>query len=424
MENRKDTTAILLNLGTELVQGFVPNSNASWCSERLRQLGFRQLWQATLPDEPSAFARQFSLAREMRPDLILITGGLGPTDDDRTRQLVASILGLELVHSSSAEEGIRAFLSRHDYPWHDNNRIQAMFPQGASVLSNSAGSAPGFSVSVKGCRVVCLPGVPHEMRRMFDLHLPVLFPSLRPQLEHLDALFAGLGESIIGQALRQVAPDGGWCSLPSAEGVLVRLYRESDGPQASLEGRLQRLLAVLGPTGDSALVSIDGSGLAQVVVRHLQNIGHTLAVAESCTGGMLGQAVTAVSGSSAVFWGGVVAYQNEVKRDLLGVPWDLLQKYGAVSEEVARAMASGARRALGSNWGLATTGIAGPGGGSPEKPVGTVWMAVDGPGVQIAFREIFSGDRDEIRAQTVYRLLDALRVASRRTQKITCTVEQ
>jgi nicotinamide-nucleotide amidase len=425
-------TAIVLNLGTELAQGFVTNTNAKWIAEELRTLGVQMLSQSTLPDDRKVFGSLFRQALSSKPALILITGGLGPTDDDLTRELVAKALKRPLHHDQATEDVIRAYIASRGRPWNDSNSVQAMVPQGAAILSNPVGTAPGLSFMQGPTQICCLPGVPHEMRRMFQDHIAPIFGSntRQGQIEHLDALFAGIGESTVGPALRATPFATGvkWCSLPTSEGLLIRLYLHTQSSaeitRSALHSSLCALLKTLGPPGELSLVCTDGSGLAKTVIQGLKQLGQTISVAESCTGGMLGQVISSVPGSSEVFLGGIIAYHNQVKISQLGITAETLGNQGAVSESTVRQMAESVRNALGSTYGLATSGVAGPGGGTESNPVGKVWMAIAGPSGCEAFQEIFSGDRDEIRTRSVYKLLNTLRTISGCTQKITCSFEQ
>ena len=429
-------SAIVLNLGTELAQGFVANTNAHWIADELRKLGFELLWQATLPDDQATFRSLFQTALQASPDLLLLTGGLGPTDDDLTRQLVAEELGLALELRPEVEQGIRAYVASKGFPWNDSNQVQAILPRGAVTMANPVGTAPGFHLTNGATRIACMPGVPFEMRRMFSDYVPSWSGLGHSSLSHLDCLFAGIGESVLGQGLRraQLPADVRWCSLPNAQGVLVRFHRPVSGsvqqqlfanalPDPTLQAALRALLQELGQDV-SLLVSTDGTSLPETTLRLLAKQGHTLSTAESCTGGLVGAALTSVPGSSAVFLGGITAYDNAAKERLLSVDHSLLAENGAVSEAVACAMAQGVRSALGTTWGIATTGIAGPDGGSAEKPVGTVWMAIAGPNGCEATMKIFGGDRNHIRERSVHYLLNTLRIRVMSTQKITCSFEQ
>jgi nicotinamide-nucleotide amidase len=420
-------TAIVLNLGTELAQGFVANSNAQWLAESFRSYGLKLLWQVTLPDQENLFQQQFRLALQEAPDLLLLTGGLGPTDDDMTRSLVANGLGVSLEFRSEAEDQIRAYFSTRNRIWNDANRVQAYVPQGALLIENTFGTAPGFLILHNNIRIVCLPGVPFEMRKMFETLMQTWraeHPTAQ-KLMHLDALYSGIGEATLGSQLRSCQfPQGvSWCSLPTPEGVLIRFHQVSSNA-SMLQDALRILLEQQGDIGTQALVSKDGSGLVRTVLRLLALGKQTVSTAESCTGGMIGELLTAIPGASVSYMGGVIAYANSVKELMLHIPHDVLQREGAVSEAVVSLMAENVKLRLGSTWGLATSGIAGPDGGSAEKPVGTVWMAISGPEGTHAFCEVFQGDRDEIRIRSVYRLMNTFRKYVMSVQKITCSFEQ
>ncbi len=404
----------LLSTGDELLTGQVVDTNSTWLMDRLWDLGVMVRRKTLVGDD-----RQDLLAavRETtaRADLVVMSGGMGPTEDDLTAECVAAVLGVPLeLHEPSRQVIAERFrkLGRTLTP---NNEKQARFPRGAEVIPNRFGSAPGFRVTVGRGELVCLPGVPVEYRGLCD---EWVLPRLAARLGEVPAarvvkLF-GVPESHADHAMRPVMDD------PASAGVRfgfrahwpeVHVKWTVPGPDAA--ARADALLArVRGIFGDAVF----GEGkqeLPELVVGRLAARGERVALAESCTGGLVAELVTSVPGASAVLDLGVVTYANEAKERILGVPAALLAAHGAVSEPVARAMAEGARAAAGAAWGIGVTGIAGPSGGTPEKPVGTVHLALAGPaGTQAAVR-LYRGDRERIRRQAAFEALDLLRRALR-----------
>ena len=404
------TTAAVLATGTELTRGELVNTNATWLAEGLTSRGFDVVEIATVADDKAeiraALERQSQKAR-----VILCTGGLGPTTDDLTTAVVAELLGVPLVRDPASFEALRARLARFGRTVSDSNAKQTDFPEGAVILPNERGTAPGFAVRLGAALACFMPGVPSEMMHLFETHVvPLLEPIERSARHQVRLRCFGLAESEVNDRL---------AGIEAAHGVVIG-YRASmselevkvlaggtsfDDARTRAETAAGEVRARLGTN-----VYAEGTtSFPAVLVELLAARGETLALAESCTGGLGAELVTRVPGSSRVFVGSVVAYANDVKVALLGVDRALIEAHGAVSEEVARAMAEGVRRALGPTYGLAFTGIAGPGGGSDEKPVGLVHMALaTAAGTQVD-RRVFPGTRDEIRRRAVYWGLGLLR---------------
>jgi len=406
----------VLTIGDELLRGEIVDSNKAFLSERLLGLDIETHYHASVRDEPVDMIDAFHRAAE-RSDVVLVSGGLGPTRDDLTAEVLARAFGLELHIDEEALAGIRAFFAGVGREMTENNATQARFPEGAEVLPNPIGTAPGFALEAErdGDRALfcCLPGVPREMVRMVDEQV---LPRLAQRLGAGQVVRArllrtfGVGESSLDADLADVATSGDVSlgfrtSFP--ENFLRPLARAASATEAEdkLEKICQTLRERLGPVlygeGDDTLESVVGRLLAER--------GLTLAVAESCTGGLIAQKLTDVAGSSAYFRGGVVAYANEAKRDLLGVPEALLALHGAVSEPVARAMAAGARARFGADLAVATTGISGPDGGSDEKPVGLVHLALEDAAGAHADHFVFPLDRTRHRQLSAAVALDWVR---------------
>jgi nicotinamide-nucleotide amidase len=404
------TTAAVLATGTELTRGELVNTNATWLAEGLTSRGFDVVEIATVADDKAeiraALERQSKKAR-----VIVCTGGLGPTTDDLTTAVVAELLGVPLVRDATSFEGLRERLARFGRTVSASNAKQADFPVGARILPNERGTAPGFSVAIGSALACFMPGVPSEMTHMFETYVvPLLEPIERSARHQVRLRCFGLPESEVNDRL---------AGLEAAYGVVIG-YRASMSELevkvlaggTSLDEARARAVAAAGEVRARLGTNVYAEGMTSlpaVLVELLAARGETLALAESCTGGLGAELVTRVPGASRVFTGSVVAYSNDVKVALLGVPRALIDAHGAVSDEVARAMAEGSRRALGATYGLAFTGIAGPGGGSDEKPVGLVHMALASAEPTQADRRVFPGTRDEIRRRAVYWGLGLLR---------------
>ncbi len=366
--------AVLLAIGTELLR-HRPDSNSLELSRRLARLGIETAERLVLPDAVGPVAR--AIRSGLRSGaLVVCTGGLGPTSDDVTRQAVAHACQRPLEYRPELMRQIEARFQRRRVPMPVINRVQALIPRGAMPMPNSNGTAPGFLLASDPGWVAALPGPPNECLAMAGA---ALMPALRrlrlagrPRPERLFRV-CGLPEAQLMMLLAPVEQRlGDWgVTLDEPGELLIRLT----GPQAALPARQRLLVRLLG----AHLVSASGQRLEVAVGGLLERRRETLAVAESCTGGRAASRLTSVPGSSAYFLEGVVAYANAAKTRRLGVPPGLLARHGAVSAEAAEAMAQGVRRSAGADWGLAVTGVAGPGGGSARKPVGLVYLGVAGP---------------------------------------------
>jgi nicotinamide-nucleotide amidase len=400
----------VINTGTELLLGQVVNTHVTFLAQSLRGLGLRIDRAVTVPDGvPIAEALEEALSRA---DLIVITGGLGPTSDDVTREAVAEAFGLELVFHPEILEGIAAKFAARKFQMNDLQRAQAMVPRGGVVLDNAYGTAPGLVVRNEKTVAILLPGPPGELRPMWENHaLPWLRGHFASRLEprhELTLRLLGIGESAVQLAveetLRALGPlEIGYCARPGE--VDLRLI----APDAALLNRA----ASLARSELAEFIYAEGAEtLEEIVVRTARAAGKTIATAESCTGGLVAGRITNVPGSSAVFRYGWVTYANEAKTAELGVPAELLARHGAVSEQVARAMAEGALRASNADIAVAVTGIAGPDGGTPEKPVGLVWFAVARRGAPVeATSRNLSRTRETFRTMATQTALDLVRRA-------------
>ena len=417
--------AELLCIGTELLLGDITNGNARWLAEQLAVLGIPHLRQQVVGDNRERLIQALQEAAG-RCRLLITTGGLGPTPDDLTHEAMAAAFGVPLVEHPAIWAEIQAQTAARGRSCAPSNRKQAFLPEGAALLPNPTGTAPGilwtpdptalpFAVQ-PGFTLLTFPGVPSEMQAMWAASaVPWLQASGLAQGVFASRMlrFWGVAESTLAEQVADllaqenptVAPYAG-----SGEVTLRLTARAADAAAAS--ALLEPLEAQLRSRTGSLCYGSDADSLASVVLERLRGRGETLAVAESCTGGGVGAALAAVPGASEVFLGGVIAYANALKQGLLGVPQQLLAEHGAVSDPVAMAMAEGAQRQTGADWAVAVSGIAGPGGGSAQKPVGLVHIAVAGPdgcrsaAVQFGARR----SRGSIQALSVGEALNRLRL--------------
>ena len=409
----------LLTIGDELLLGFTIDTNAAYLARQLAALGVRIVRRATVGDDATAIADAVRDALD-RTGAVITTGGLGPTSDDLTKPSIARLFDRDLVADEPLWEALRARwrqLGRSgEIP--EINRQQIMIPRGAEVLPNRHGSAPGIWLEdVQGRWVAMLPGVPREMRGLLaDELIPRLARRIvgPPRVVRSRTVrTTGIAESMIPQLLGDAAhglPGTTLAYLPSQEGTDLRLTCQALG-EAESEAALSAGVLRLRERVARYVYGEESEDLADVVLGLCRERRLRIAVAESCTGGLLGARLTAVPGSSDVVQGGVIAYSNAVKQSLLGVLRGSLEAHGAVSEEVAREMAVGARSRLGTEIGIAITGIAGPGGGTADKPVGLVWIAIDVAGDLSTYGGRFLGDRAEIRFRATQAALDMVRRA-------------
>lgn len=407
----------IVTIGDELLLGETIDINAVWLARELGAVGISVVRRTTVGDGAPAIAAAVREALD-RTGAVITTGGLGPTSDDRTRPAIAALFGRELRHDDAVWQALRALWRERARPGEppESNRQQALVPEGATVLTNRYGTAPGLLLEdEEGRWVAMLPGVPREMRGLMSEEL---LPRLRQRtaddrrvIRSVTLRTTGIAESQLPDLLAEHADGFGRISLaylPGQEGVDLRLtVRDAHPDEAdrvlreaadTLRRRLGRHWYADGPTD-----------LAEVVIAGCRAAGKHIAVAESCTGGLLAARLTSVSGSSHAFLGGVIAYDNAVKVEQLGVDAKLIERVGAVSEEVARAMASGIRKVLHSQVGVGITGIAGPEGGTPEKPVGHVWIAVEVDDEVAVHGGRFGGDRAEIRFRATQAALNMIR---------------
>ncbi len=409
----------IVSIGKELAEGEVVDTNAAFIAQRLAAAGARVARHVTVTDDKETIRSALADACA-RACAVVATGGLGPTDDDLTRHAVAALCGASLqLHEPSLEQMKSRFRARgRDMP--ACNRVQAMMPAGCRVIPNPAGTAAGFVVEHAGATLICLPGVPREMKAMLDAALGYALDAarravgrpLQPAVVRTLNTF-GLPESRINELLRDMMAPGRNPALGTmaCEGVIrLRLVARGESEQeanALLDADEAHIREQLG----AAVFSVGDQTLAGVVAEELEAAGLTLATAESCTGGLASHWITNVPGVSRFYRGGVVAYSNDAKTNLLDAPEALIARVGAVSEEVARAMAEGAARRFGADVGVGVTGVAGPTGGTPEKPVGLVHIAAALPERTIHQEFRFAGERTVIQDRAAKSALNLVRLA-------------
>lgn len=396
----------LLMVGYELLRGDRADSHLGYLGRRLLEIGVRIDRVHVVGDERREIG-ELVRERHRAASVLVVTGGLGPTHDDVTREGVADGLELPLVFDDDQWAVIRAYFERYGRRASESNRRQAMFPRGAIPVPNPRGTAPGFIVDAGGCLVAALPGPPREFRAMVDASLlpEIARRFARPPVFTRTYRTMGVGESQMAGVLESLTREYEefmLASLPHVAGVdLILREKPGAGRRATLDERAGAFETDLRRELGHKIYATGDRTLEETVGRMLTERKATVAVAESVTGGLLGKRLTDVSGSSGYVLAGVVAYSNEAKVDFLGVSEESLAASGAVSEAVCREMAEGIRSRTGATWGLATTGIAGPTGGTPEKPVGLCYYGVSGRGGADIHRRVFSGARDDVRERVV-----------------------
>ena len=409
--------ACILAVGSEMLTPFKVDTNSLLITERLNAIGFDVRLKAVVTDDVAEIAAVVRAALAWA-DVLVVTGGLGPTEDDLTREAVSSVLGVALEIDEGIVEALRERFARRGFVMSENNRRQAMVPKGAIVLENRNGSAPGLMLTSNGSDIVLLPGPPREMTPMLDavirdrlaakgrgtgLFRRTLKITGRPESE-VDAV----AQPVYTPWLKQDVPISTTilAALGQIELHLTASAASLDEANRALDPAVEQLRAALG----ASVYSTDGRPLEAVVGAMLKDRGLTIALAESCSGGLLASRLTDVPGSSAYVERGVVCYSNRAKVELIGVPEELLREQGAVSEPVARAMAEGVAERSGTNVGVGITGIAGPDGGTAEKPVGTVVVAVSVNGeTKVRTLKLFGG-RDMIKYQSAQAAMNMLRL--------------
>jgi nicotinamide-nucleotide amidase len=404
--------AEIIAIGSELLTPYRLDTNSLFLTDELNKLGIRVVHKDVVGDSPDDMRSSFAHALE-RAELIVACGGLGPTDDDRTREAVSELLGRKLHRDDAILRQIQERFRRFGREMPEINARQAMIPEGATILPNPRGTAPGLWLESDSHILVLLPGVPNELRAIFEAEVG---PRLA-RLGHDERLFTrdlritGLPESEVEQRVRPLYalyPDTETTILAAPTGIQLHprtWSRDAAKAEKLLDEIVDRMALALG----EHLVSRHGETLEEVVGRVLMENHATIAVAESCTGGMLAERLTNVPGSSNYFLGGIVCYSNDLKTSFVDVPAAIIESKGAVSSEVALALADGIRRRAGATLGIGITGIAGPGGGTPEKPVGLVHIGIADERRPRERSMRFPGDRERIRQYATQAALDFVR---------------
>ncbi len=391
--------AEIITIGDELLIGQVVDTNSAWLGSTLGDDGIKVIQITSVQDHAAQIVQAVNDALS-RADIVLMTGGLGPTKDDITKKTLAEMFGMKLVRNEQVYDMVGKQLALRGIAFTELNQGQALVPDGCTVLPNRNGTAPGMWFERDGKVLISMPGVPFEMKALVK---DEVLPRLRKHFAldanvHRTIITFGLAESILADTIASweeaLPPYLHLAYLPSALCIRLRLSAyEIDRQKAEqeIESQIEKLSKVI----PHYIIGSEDDSLESVTGTLLKTRGETLATAESCTGGNIAHRFTAMPGASEYFKGGVVAYSNEVKMALLGVDPESLNHYGAVSQSVAEQMAEGVRRATGATYGISTTGIAGPTGGTPEKPVGTVWMAVATPNGVFSRRMVFGSVRSQ-----------------------------
>lgn len=406
--------AVILSIGDELTLGQIVDTNSAWLSARLIEQGILTVYHQTVPDDLPAIVRALKNASKAA-SLVIITGGLGPTQDDLTRQAMAEAAGVPLQLHAPSVAHLEQFFKKIGRVMPDQNRNQALCPAGAEMLDNDCGTAPGIRMTLNKATLVVMPGVPHEMTAMFNRHVLPMLKSQQGRVILTEVVRTfGLGESTVAEKLGELMKRGRNPQVGTTVSAgIVSVRIRSEFPE--LRRARQELEAVVAEVERHLGTAAFGRGdvtLQQTVGRLLHERGDTVATAESCTGGLIAKLLTEVPGSSAWFRGGWVPYSVEMKQKELHVSADLLAAKGAVSEPVAKQMAENACTQANADYGLSTTGIAGPDGGTPDTPTGTVWIALARRGAKTTGAELlrFPGDRDIVRERAAKTALNMLRL--------------
>ncbi|MEO0514755.1 MAG: competence/damage-inducible protein A [Planctomycetota bacterium] len=411
--------AILLSIGDELALGQTVDTNSAWAAARLATLGISTILHETVSDDQDLIAASIGWA-STKADLIVISGGLGPTEDDLTRQALAQTMGVELEVDPESMTTLESFFASRGYQMAERNRVQAMCPVGATMIPNNCGTAPGIRATVNRAEIFVTPGVPREMKAMIEASV---IPAVEAKLDQTgdgsrDVILTtkintfGLGESDAAEKLgdlmqRDRNPVVGTTVANGICSIRIRAeYPDADEAQRQLDDTTQQVEAILAPT----VFGRDETTLQSALVQLLLRESKTVATAESCTGGMIGSLLTDIPGSSAAYLGGWVTYTNQLKTSQLGVRPGVIEAHGAVSQEVVIAMAEGAKQRSGADYAVAVSGVAGPGGGTEDKPVGTVWIALATPQGTTARLARLIGNRASIRDRAAKCALQMIRL--------------
>lgn len=404
----------IISTGDELIAGETLDTNGSYLAAQMKTLGISVIYKTSVGDDYELFMGLLDSAVK-RSHIILCTGGLGPTEDDLTREVISDYLKIPLYLDEESYLHIQEIFRFRNMDMPLSNKKQAMIPEGAEIIPNEVGTAPGFWIKYKNTEIIALPGVPLEMERMFETFV---FPEIKKRRKEEQAIVTkilnciNISESSLGEKLSHLMKRGKNPLVGTKAGRgIISLRITAKGDTEKEAGQLiakteQEIRNILG----SLIFGEGKERLEDIVGKLLENYGKTISTAESCTGGLISHKLTNVPGISSYFLQGVVTYSNDAKINILKVPEDLIIKYGAVSSQVAEAMAEGIRKLSGSDFSVAVTGIAGPGGGTDEKPVGLVYIAVGSSDKVTVHKFNFKGNREYIKERTANTALDLLRI--------------
>jgi nicotinamide-nucleotide amidase len=406
--------AEIISIGSELTSGQNLDTNGQWLSLRLEAIGIPVGWHTTVADDLADNVAAFRIATQ-RAALVLVTGGLGPTQDDLTREVLAGVAGVELQFDQASFDHIQQMFARRKRPMPERNRVQALFPAGSEPIFNDRGTAPGIWMRIGSAAVACMPGVPSEMFAMFENEVKPRLSKMNlgggVRIQRKINTF-GSGESHIEEKLfdltrRDHVPEVGITASDAT--ISLRIFARAATP-AEAQAQIAPIEQTIRERLGSLVFGADQEELQDVVVRLLTDKHLTLSSAESVTGGLVAQRLTQVPGSSGVFWGGVVAYDACIKVALLGVPSHLIDTHGVISTPVVEAMAVGCRTRLHTDLAVSTVGLAGPGGGTAEKPVGLVYVGLAWGGGVRSWSFSWSGTRQEVQSRTAKLALNRVRL--------------
>ena len=406
--------AEIISIGSELTSGKNLDTNSQWLSIQLAAMGIAVGWHTTIADDFDANLQAFDIASQ-RAELVIASGGLGPTQDDLTREVLAKLISQPLEFHPPSWDTIVEMFTKRNRACPDRNKVQAFFPKGAEPIPNEAGTAPGLWMKAKQSYIAAFPGVPREMKSMFGAWLKSRLIELglaQGVLIQRKINTFGLGESAIEEKLFDITKRGNdpEVGITASDAVIsLRILASADN-EAEAFKKIAPAEAIIRERLGELVFGVEEEELQDVVHQMLQKAGKTIATAESITGGVLASKFTKVPGSSARYLGGFVTYTNDVKKSALGVPAELLEQFGACSKEVTLAMAEGCRERTGADFALATTGVAGPGGLSPDLPEGKVFVALAWKGGSHSETNQWFGTRNEVQSRTAKMALNILRL--------------
>jgi nicotinamide-nucleotide amidase len=406
--------AEIISIGSELTSGKNLDTNSQWLSIQLAAMGIPVGWHTTIADDFDANLQAFDIASQ-RAELVIASGGLGPTQDDLTREVLAKLISQPLEFHPPSWDTIVEMFTKRNRACPDRNKVQAFFPKGSEPIPNEAGTAPGIWMKAKQSYIAAFPGVPREMKSMFEAWLKTRLIELglaQGVLIQRKINTFGLGESAIEEKLFDITKRGNdpEVGITASDAVIsLRILASADN-EAEAFKKIGPAEAIIRERLGELVFSVEEEELQDVVHQMLQKAGKTIATAESITGGVLASKFTKVPGSSARYLGGFVTYTNDVKKSALGVPAELLEQFGACSKEVTLAMAEGCRERTGADFALATTGVAGPGGLSPDLPEGKVFVALAWKGGSHSETNQWFGNRNEVQSRTAKMALNILRL--------------